>query len=257
MTTGPRGTSGTTPPPDGPVSIPRPSRRSPRVSRPGTRGSLANTIGRPIQALLWDMDGLLVDSEPLWFLVERDFAKRRGGDFTEQHARDNVGRGIKNTVRVMHELFGFPVDVERDVDELIADFMARTGELSLKPGAEALLSRTRGNFGLALASSSHRRLVHKTLAQFDLTFDVIVSGEDVTHPKPAPDVFLRAAELLDVPIDECVVLEDSVAGVIAGREAGAIVVAIPEGPPDDRPFAKHADVVVRDLHEAATWLGLG
>jgi HAD superfamily hydrolase (TIGR01509 family) len=205
------------------------------------------------------MDGLLVDSEPLWYLVERDFAARRGGVFTEQHARDNVGRGIKNTVRVMHELFGFPVDVERDVDELIADFMERTGELTLKPGAAELLARTRGTFGLALASSSHRRLVHKTLAQFDLrpTFDVIVSGEDVARPKPAPDVFLRAAELLDVPIDECVVLEDSVAGVAAGREAGAIVVAIPEGPPDDRPFAKHADVVVRDLFEAAAWLGLG
>lgn len=218
-----------------------------------------NTIGRPIQALLWDMDGLLVDSEPLWFHVERDFAKRRGGDFTEATARENIGKGIKNTVRLMHELFGFAVDVERDVDELIADFMARAGELTLKPGAEALLARTRGSHGLALASSSHRRLVLRTLDRFDLrpTFEVIVSGEDVTRPKPAPDIFLRAAELLDVPIDECVVLEDSVAGVIAGREAGAIVVAIPEGPPDDRPFSQHADVVVRDLFEAAAWLGLG
>lgn len=249
MSRGPHSTRGTAFSPRAP---------SARESRPGVRGSAVNAIGRPIQALLWDMDGLLVDSEPLWFQVERDFAKRRGGDFTEAHARENIGKGIRNTVRFMHDLFGFPVDVERDVDELISDFMARTGELALKPGAEALLARTRGSHGLALASSSHLRLVLRTLDRFDLrsTFEVIVSGEDVTRPKPAPDIFLRAAELLDVPIDECVVLEDSVAGVTAGREAGAIVVAIPEGPPDDRPFAQHADVVVRDLFEAATWLGL-
>jgi HAD superfamily hydrolase (TIGR01509 family) len=215
---------------------------------------------RPLRALLWDMDGLLVDSEPLWFLVERDFAKRRGGDFTEEHARENIGKGIKNTVRFMHELFGFPVDVERDVDELIADFMARTSELTLKPGAPELLARARAaGWKQALASSSHRRLVLKTLDRFSLrpAFDAIVSGEDVTRPKPSPEIFLRAAELVGVPIAECAVLEDSIAGVMAGRAAGAVVVAVPEGPLEGRPFAEHADVVVADLFEAARWLGLG
>jgi HAD superfamily hydrolase (TIGR01509 family) len=115
----------------------------------------------------------------------------------------------------MHELFGFPVDLDRDVDELITDFMARAGELTLKPGATALLEQTRGVYGLALASSSHRRLVHRSLDQFGLrpVFSVVVSGEDAPRPKPAPDLFLRAAELLGVPIGECVVLEDSIAGV--------------------------------------------
>ena len=215
-------------------------------------------IDRPFRALLWDMDGLLVDSEPLWFLVERDFARRRGGDFTEEHARENISKGIKNTVRFMHELFGFPVDVDRDVDELIADFMSRTGELTLKPGALDLLDRTQGVHSLALASSSHRRLVHKTLDQFGLRprFGAVVSGEDAARPKPAPDLFLHAANLLGVPIAECVVLEDSIAGVTAGRAAGAIVVAVPEGPLEGRPFSEIADVVVSDLFEAARWLGL-
>lgn len=225
----------------------------------GRRGSIVSAIGRPMQALLWDMDGLLVDSEPLWFQVERDFAKRRGGDFTEEHARHNIGKGIRHTVQLMRQMFGFDVDVESGVDELISDFMARTSELKLKPGARELIERTRGNYGLALASSSHRRLIDKTLDQFDLgpAFDAIVSGEDVARSKPAPDVFLRAAELLDVPIDECVVLEDSLAGVIAGQDAGAIVIAIPEPPLDGRPFAEHADVVVDDLYEASRWLDLG
>ncbi len=215
-------------------------------------------LDRPFRALLWDMDGLLVDSEPLWFLVERAFAARRGGDFTEEHARENIGKGIKNTVRFMHELFGFAVDVERDVDELIADFMARVDELALKPGAMDLLERTRDTHALALASSSHRRLVHRTLDRFGLrpVFKAVVSGEDAPHPKPAPDLFLRAAELIGVPIGECVVLEDSVAGVTAGRAAGAIVVAVPEGPLGGRPFSDLADVVVADLFEAARWLGL-
>lgn len=232
--------------------------RSRRIIPPGRRGSIVSAIGRPMQALLWDMDGLLVDSEPLWYQVERDFAKRRGADFTEEHARHNIGKGIRHTVHLMRELFGIEVDVDEGVDELIDDFMARTSELELKPGARELIERTRGNYDLALASSSHRRLVEKTIDQFGLgpAFNAIVSGEDVTRSKPAPDVFLRAAELLDVPIDECVVLEDSLAGVMAGRAAGAIVVAIPEPPLDGRPFAEHADVVVDDLFEAARWLDL-
>jgi mannitol-1-/sugar-/sorbitol-6-/2-deoxyglucose-6-phosphatase len=224
-----------------------------RVRRPQS-----GALERPFRALLWDMDGLLVDSEPLWFRVERDFAARRGGDFTEEHARENIGKGIRNTVRFMHELFGFPVDLDRDVDELIADFLARAGELTLKPGAAELLERTRGVHGLALASSSHRRLVYRSLDQFGIrhVFSAVVSGEDAPRPKPAPDLFLRAAELLGVPIGECVVLEDSIAGVTAGRAAGAIVIAVPEGPLEGRPFHEIADVVVTDLFEAARWLEL-
>lgn len=214
--------------------------------------------GRPARAFLWDMDGLLVDSEPLWYRVERDFAARRGGAFTEEHARHNIGKGIRHTVHFMHELFGFPVDVERDVDEMIEDFIRRSGELALKPGARALLDRTKGTHRRAVASSSHRHLIEKTLGAFDLVpeFDAIVSGQDIAHPKPAPDIFLRAADLLGVPIAECVVLEDSLAGVTAGRAAGAIVIAVPEGPLDGRNFNDFADVIVGDLDEASRWLGL-
>ncbi len=219
------------------------------------RTSLCN---RPFRALLWDMDGLLVDSEPLWYLVERDFAKRRGGDFTKQLAAENIGKGIKHTITLMRRLFGFELDVDQGVEELISDFMARTGELTLKPGARELLGRTHGRVGLALASSSHRHLIEKTLDQFDLRplFGAIVSGQDVAHPKPAPDIFLRAAELLGVPIGECVVLEDSIAGATAGRAAGAIVIAVPEGAPDEFPFAEVADLIAPDLFAAARWLGL-
>src|SRR5262245_1335334 len=105
------------------------------------------------------MDGLLVDSEPLWFQVERDFARRRGAHFTEDHARENIGKGIRNTVRFMNDLFGFTVDLDLGVDELIDDFLARIGQVDLKPGAAELLARTTGTHGLALVSSAHRKLV--------------------------------------------------------------------------------------------------
>lgn len=213
---------------------------------------------RPFRALLWDMDGLLVDSEPLWFRVEREFAERRGAVFTEEQALENKGKGIEHTVHFMHRLFGFPVDVERDVDELISRFVARMDELTLQPGAAELLERTQLEYPLALVSSSHRRLVHATLGRFGLraVFKVILTKEDASRPKPAPDLYLRAAELVGVPIAECVVLEDSLPGVTAGRAAGAIVIAVPEGPLEGRPFSELADVVVTDLFEAAHWLGL-
>lgn len=243
--------------PPRPAPAPAPPARPAAAPEEGP-GAARGRVDRPVHALLWDMDGVLIDSEPLWFRVERDFARRRGGDFTEEHARENIGKGIRRTVTYMHELFGFPVDVERDVDELIDDFLARVDELTLKPGAEELLARSRGRYGLALASSSHRRLVLRMLDRFGLrpVFGAIVSGVEVARPKPAPDIFLRAAELLGVPIAECAVLEDSIAGVTAGRASGAVVIAIPEGPLAGRPFADIADVVVPDLFEAARWLGV-
>jgi HAD superfamily hydrolase (TIGR01509 family) len=205
----------------------------------------------PCSALLFDMDGLAVDSEPLWFRVERDFARDRGGDFTEAMAQGCVGRGMAHTLRLMESVFGFAVDVERDSAHVIDRFIARVDELALKPGFVELLqlARSRG-VPRALASSSARRLVGATLERFDLasSFDAVVTGDCVEHPKPAPDIFLEAARRLGVAPSECVVLEDSQAGCRAGRAAGMTVFAVPEY--DPAPFHALADAVAKDLHEA-------
>jgi HAD superfamily hydrolase (TIGR01509 family) len=205
------------------------------------------------------MDGLLVDSEPHWFRIERGFCRDRGFDWTEELAAACVGRGLRATLAAMGERFGFDVDHERDAIEVVDRFIAGVGELSLKPGAAALLDAARGATPLALASSSPRRLIDAVVDRFDLRprLGAIVSGEDVANPKPAPDIFLRAAAALGVPADRCAVLEDSPAGVAAGRAAGAIVVAVPEGPPEGRGFDALADVVVPDLAQALAWLQLG
>jgi beta-phosphoglucomutase-like phosphatase (HAD superfamily) len=103
-----------------------------------------------------------------------------------------------------------------------------------------------------VASSSPLRLIQAVLRRFELTprFRAVVSGESVPHPKPAPDVFLRAAAELGVAPARCAVFEDSLAGATAGRAAGMFVIAVPEGPWEGRGFEAVADVVARDLIEA-------
>lgn len=201
-------------------------------------------------ALVFDMDGLMVDSEPLWFEVERAFARARGGDWTHEVAQACVGRGLANTLKTMRARFAFDLDLARDADEIVDRFVARVGELELKRGCRELVEDARGRVPIAVASSSARRLVHAVLDRFALasSFGAIVTGDDVTHPKPAPDIFLLAASRLGVAPSGCVVLEDSLAGVTAGRAAGMRVVAVPEVAHD--PFVGVADRVVGDLVEA-------
>lgn len=205
------------------------------------------------------MDGLLVDSEPLWFEIERGFCRDRGFDWTDAFAAACVGRGLGATLAAMGERFGFAIDPDRHGAEVVDGFIARVVDLSLKPGAGALLDAARGAVPLALASSSPRRLINAVVDRFDLRprLAAIVSGEEVARPKPAPDIFLRAAAALGVPPARCAVLEDSLAGATAGRAAGMIVIAVPEGPWEGRGFEAVADVIVPDLHRALAWLELG
>ena len=206
-------------------------------------------------ALLFDMDGLLVDSEPLWFDVERAFAAAHGATWTDAHARACVGRGIATTLAFMRDELGVQADPARAAGAIVEAFVARVAELRLKPGAEALLDAARGRVPCALASSSARHLIDAVLGRFALGFDAVVSGEEVARPKPAPDIFVEAARRLGVPARGCVVLEDSHAGARAGQAAGAWVIAVPEHGADG--FEGVADRVVADLFEARALLDLG
>jgi HAD superfamily hydrolase (TIGR01509 family) len=210
-------------------------------------------------ALVLDMDGLMVDSEPLWYAVERAFAVARGGDWTPEHAHAAIGRGTAHTLRTMSGLFGFPVDVARDTAAIIDAFVARVGELALKPGCLELLDAA-GAAGLpsAVASSSPSRLIEAVLGRFALRgrFGAVVSGESVASPKPAPDIFLRTAEALGAAPASCAVLEDSLAGATAGHAAGMFVVAVPEGSWEGRGFEAVADRIVADLFAAREALNI-
>jgi sugar-phosphatase len=209
-------------------------------------------------AIVLDMDGLMVDSEPLWFEVESAFCAARGGAWTEEHAHLCVGRGVPTTLEIMSAAFGFPVDIARDTAAILDAFVDHVGALKLKPGCLELLDAAERVVPLAVASSSPLRLIHAVLRRFGITerFRAIVSGESVPRPKPAPDIFLRTARELGVAPERCVVLEDSLAGATAGRAAGMYVIAVPEGPWEGRGFEDVADRVVASLIEARACLQL-
>lgn len=202
-------------------------------------------------ALIFDLDGLLVDSEPIWFEVEGGFLADLGHTWTREEANACMGQGTPNTLRIWRERYGVEVDVERDTARIVDRMIARAGRMNLQPGARALLERVqREDCPAAVASSSPRRLIEAVLEAKGIHafFDVVVSAQEVPRPKPAPDVFLRAASLLQVPSTATVVLEDTLAGTRAGIDAGARVLAVPSVASDE--IRALATWVLDDLHQA-------
>lgn len=199
----------------------------------------------------------MVDSEPLWFQVEIAFARDRGHVWTLAEAKQCVGRGLPDLVRQMCGRFGLSMDTKAGVSELVRRFGERVSELRLKRGARALLMEAREVYPVALASSSPLHLIEAVLDRFAIRslFQVVISGEEVAHPKPAPDIFLEAARRMNVLAENCIVLEDSLAGVRAGRSAGMKVCAVPEQPWWGLDYQKCSDWVVADLAVAMPHLG--
>jgi len=206
-------------------------------------------------ALLFDMDGLMVDSEPLWFEAERDLARELGSDWTHAEAQASTGTGLRAVVRTITTKAGARLTVDEGVAVLTERFVARIDRLQLKPGCRELIEIARAaRVPIAVASSNERWLVETILGRFDLvsSFAAIVSGSDVKNAKPAPDIFLEAAARLGVVPAKCVVLEDALAGATAGHAAGMVVIAVPEGTRDG--FAAVATHVVADLFAARALL---
>lgn len=188
-----------------------------------------------MRAAIFDMDGLLIDSEPLWRKAEVEVFATVGLHLTEAECEETTGLRIDEVVGYRHGQKPWEdppqrVIVERIVDRLI-ELVRERGEPL--PGVDHAITRCRADgLRLALASSSPRRIIDATLARLGLadTFEVVASAEDDRYGKPHPAVFLRCAELLGVPPTECLVLEDSLNGVIAAKAARMTCVAVPEKP---------------------------
>jgi len=205
---------------------------------------------RSFSAVIFDMDGLLVDSEPIWHEAERDVARAWGAKWTDEDARACTGKGIPNTAERLAEAAGVAFET-RHTDYLIETFLRLAERVPAKPGAKELVVQLRRlGVPLGLGSSSPRRVVDQVTqsAGFAGAFAAMVTADDVTHVKPAPDIFLACAERLGVPREQCVVLEDSATGIRAARAASMYAIAVPEGAPDD--VAPVADLVVETLHDA-------
>ena len=206
-----------------------------------------------IQAVVFDLDGVLIQSEEVWDSVRERYVVERGGRYDEEVQRAMMGMSAPEWSRYLRDEAGVPEEPEainRDVVELMLEAYRR--ELPLLPGAQETVRRIAATFRLALASSSNREIFEEVLdlAGLEDCFQATVSSEEVARGKPAPDVYLEAARRLGVEPELCAAVEDSHAGIRSAKTAGMRVLAIPNPsyPPDDETLAL-ADVTLASLDE--------
>ena len=206
-----------------------------------------------IGAVVFDLDGVIVDSEHVWDEVREALAHERGGRWHERAQADMMGMSSTEWSRYMHDVIGLaesPAEINEEVVRRMLDRYAY--ELPLVPGAVKAVRRLAPAFRLAVASSSNRPLIDAVLAKagLDDLFEATVSSEEVRRGKPAPDVYLEAARRLGITPGRCSAVEDSGNGVRAAHAAGMRVVAIPNRryPPPADALAL-ADVVLESPAE--------
>jgi HAD superfamily hydrolase (TIGR01509 family) len=204
-----------------------------------------------VKAVVFDMDGVLLDSEAAWDAAREEYTRRSGGTWADSAQRDMMGMSSLEWSRFMHEALGVPADPEqisRDVvDVMLASYRER---LPLIPGAVEAVERLAARWPLGLASSANRPLIDLALAEsgLDRHFRATVSSEEVERGKPAPDVYLEAARRLEVDAADCAAVEDSHNGIKSAVAAGMFTVAIPNAAfPPGRDALARADVVLDDV----------
>jgi HAD superfamily hydrolase (TIGR01509 family) len=204
-------------------------------------------------AVVFDMDGVLIASEEVWDAVREEYVRERGGRYDDEIQRAMMGMSSPEWSRFLHDEAGVPDAPDEINAEVVRRMLAAYREhLPLLPGAVEAVQRLAEHFPLGLASSSNRELIDTVLDVAWITryFAATVSSEEVAHGKPAPDVYIEAARRLDVDPTSCTAVEDSHGGIRSAKAAGMRVVAIPNPtyPPDDEALAL-ADVTVGSLDE--------
>ncbi len=217
----------------------------------------------PDLAVLFDLDGTLIDSEGLWWRAECLVVDGLGGTWTPEDQARCLGGPLERVSAYMADRSGSartPEDIGQELLDRM-EALLRSEPLEWRPGARELLAECRATgVPTGLVSASHRRLLdavddaiaRDVHARGDHAFDVTVAGDEVTNGKPHPEPYVAAARMLEVPIERCIVLEDSPTGVASGQQSGAFVVAIPhivgiEPAPRRRVVDTLAGVTIADL----------
>ena len=181
-------------------------------------------------AVLWDMDGTLVNTEPYWMAAEHELVGEFGGRWSHDEALQLVGAGLWHSARVLRAA-GVRLTDDEIIKRLTDRVLDQLVELGVpwRPGAHELLGELReAGIPTALVTMSVSRMARHVADQLGFHgFDAVVSGDDVTHSKPHPESYLRAAELLGVDPTRCIAIEDSAPGVAAAHAAGAITIGVP------------------------------
>jgi HAD superfamily hydrolase (TIGR01509 family) len=202
------------------------------------------------RAVVFDMDGLLLDTEVVWQAAEEQLFAAHGAVFTREDKMAVIGTSFDLTARYFAQRLGQPPERGPALVEerVLAMYEALQVDVAGRPGALELVARLRGRLPLALASNSPRRLVDAALATARLTdvFDVIVTSDDVALSKPAPDIYLLVCQRLGVEPAHVLALEDSAAGVASAKAAGLACIAVPQFAETD---VAAADRVIDSLEE--------
>lgn len=207
-----------------------------------------------LQALLFDMDGILADSEPMWNQIDAAMLREHGVSYSGEHKDQVLGVSFPIALQFYLTRYELRTTIEEMAlrrTSIAHDFYAN--RIPLFPDATRVLEHAKSlNLRLALATSSVGAFVRPFLERHDLPrfFDAIITGEEVQHGKPAPDIYLQAAQKIGVAPAHCLVVEDALAGVQAGKSAGARVVAIPDARfIDPALYGGKADFQLGDLSE--------
>lgn len=184
----------------------------------------------PPAAVLWDMDGTLVDTEPYWISAETALIESYGGSWSHEEAMQLVGQGLWHSARIL-QAKGVPLSEDEIISVLtdrVLDQLVERG-VPWRPGARELLVALReAGVPTALVTMSIGRMAHHVAGQLGFAgFDAVVSGDDVEHSKPHPEPYLRGAAELGVDPARCVAIEDSPPGVASAAAAGMITIGVP------------------------------
>ena len=181
-------------------------------------------------AVLWDMDGTLIDSEHAWLSSERNLAKTTGAIWTEQDGMNLIGMSLHDSTRIIKQKLGLSEDIDQIIEMLTDSVIAQLSTpMPWRPGALQLLQElnSRGIKNALVTMSMRRMAVAVAARAGDAVFDLVIAGDDVIHGKPHPEPYLKAAELLGVDIRDCIAFEDSISGLHSAEASGAIAVGIP------------------------------
>ena len=209
---------------------------------------------QPFRAVIFDLDGVLADSEPWWNEIDAKLLAGHGVTYRGEYHRNVLGVSYRLAVEFYKKAFGLSVPSDEMMQrrgEIAVDFFAN--RVGIFPSTRPVLQELRQmNLHLAVATSSLSASARPFLARHGLTafFEAVITGEEVEHGKPHPDIYLRAAMKLRITADACLVIEDALSGIAAAKAAKMRVAAIPDTRfVDSRNYEKEADYLLGSLSE--------
>lgn len=207
-----------------------------------------------MKAVIFDMDGVLIDSEPLWKIAEVEAFAKVGLDLTHTDCEETVGLRIDEVVQMWHDKVKWTSksvkEVETDIVDILIREIRKQGK-ALTGVLEALQRISAAGYKIGLATSSYQRIIDVVVEKLEIGhyFEVMHSAEHELNGKPHPAVFLNCAKKLNIHPKDCLVIEDSFNGVLAGKSARMKVVAIPEKSHQSDPRLVIADTILDSLND--------